>query len=183
MKKKFMLFISALVAVTTLTGCGSGSKNYTASDGSFSIELPNDKWEVYTEDASSGMYIFSLPKADGGENDTDNDALILYYNLSAESGNLSYDTIPTTQEELEASFGESLDYEILNFEGDLSDDGTKSNYYSIGYTDEDSSKGYIVTKTEANETTGYIIAGQVSVDDQNILDEVTKAIDSLVVNQ
>ncbi len=181
MKKKLMLLISATVAVSMLTGCG-GTKSYTASDGSFTIELPSKDWEPYTEDEASGMYIFSLP-SDSGSDSSENDALILYYNLSAEKENLSYDTIPTTQEELEASFGETLQYELIDFEGNLTDDGVKSNRYSLSYTDEDSEKGYIVTKTEANETEGYIIAGQISVDDEKLLDEVTKAVDSLVVNK
>lgn len=181
MKRKIALVIAAVTAVTMLGGCG-GSKGYvyTAEDGSFSITLPSEDWEATAEYAESGMYVFSLPATSDSAVETglDSEAVILYFNLSAEAGSLGYDTIPTTEEALVESLGDELEYEVLDFEGDEDEDGVKSNYYTIKFVDEEM-EGYIASKTVANSEEGYIIAGEVLSSEEDLLDDVKKAIESV----
>ncbi len=181
MKRKIALVIAAVMTVSMLGGCG-GSKgyDYTAGNGSFSITLPSEDWEITSEDDESGMYIFSLPATSDSAVDTglDSDAVILYFNLSAETGTLGYDTIPTTEEALVESLGDELEYEVLDFEGDEDENGVKSNYYTIKFVD-DTMEGYIASKTVANSEEGYIIAGEVLSSEEDLLEDVKKSIESV----
>lgn len=184
MKRKIALILALAMTVCSLSGCGKKGYEYTSPSGSFSLTLPSEDWEVTTEDADQGMYVFSLPAtSDAAAEATglDTDAIIIYFDLSEEAGNLGYDTIPTTQDELETSLGEDLDYEVLDFEGDLNEDGVKTNTYSIKFTS-DGSTGYIVSKTEANESKGYIIAGEVLSDNAELLEDITETVNSVKKN-
>lgn len=184
MKRKIALVIAAVMAVGLFGGCG-GSKGYeyTAEDGSFSLTLPSEDWEVTSEDSEQGMYAFSLPATSDSAVDTglDSDAVILYFNLSEEAGTLGYDTIPTTEDALVESLGDDLEYEILDFEGSEDEDGVKSNYYTIKFTD-DTMEGYIASKTVANSESGYIIAGEVLTGEEELLEDIKASIESVQRN-
>ncbi|MCD8157728.1 MAG: hypothetical protein LUD77_02210 [Clostridiales bacterium] len=187
MKRKIALIISAILAVSAMVGCGGGSKGYeyTVEDGSLTITLPNENWVSSGEDTEQGMYMFSLPATSDSAVETgyDSDAFIMYFDLSAERGNMSYETIPTTQEELVESLGEELDYEIISFEGSAGDDGVKSNMYTVKFKDSEGTEGYIVSKASSSETEGYIAAGEVLAEDEELLEDVENAISSIVKNE
>ncbi len=195
MKRNIVLVVAAALTVCSLAGCkiGGGKQLYTAPDDSFSLTLPSNDWVVSTEDEEQGMYAFSLPAENSSDSEDetvsgeavdtedgsfDTQAIIIYFDLSADAGNLGYETIPTTQEELEASLGTDIDYELLDFDGDLNEDGVKSNLYSIKFTS-DGQSGYIVSKTEADENSGYIIAGEVLSDNFDLVDDIKDTIDSI----
>ncbi|MCD8090913.1 MAG: hypothetical protein LUD81_09920 [Clostridiales bacterium] len=190
MKRKTALILSVILAVGAMVGCGgdkssSESENvYTSEDGSFSIALPSEEWAVTSEDSEQGMYVFNLPADEEtvDEKGIDSDAIILYFDLSEESGNLGYDTIPTTEEELTESLGEELSYEVQSFEGEISDDGVKSNFYTLKFYDSDGTEGYIVSRTSASETEGYIAAGEILYGGEELAKSVEESIKSIVKN-
>ncbi|MCD7905109.1 MAG: hypothetical protein LUG24_05960 [Clostridiales bacterium] len=178
MKRKLSLIFSVIFAAAAMTGCGGGYK-YTSEDGSFSITLPGEQWQEESESLGiNGGYMFTLPATSDSavETQLDSDAIIVYLDLSAEEGSLDYDSIPTTEEELTDYLGLDGSYEVLSFEGDLDDDGVKSNTYKLKISGSENSEMYMVTKTEASETEGYIIAGTVLHGGEELIDEVEKSV-------
>lgn len=197
---KIAFVLAGVMAVGCFSGCGGSGNVYKSEDGSLTINLPSEVWTPLAEgeEENGGAYAFQVS---GDAENTDplyvsddenslSQNIIIFQSMSADEGTLAYDSIPTSEDELKESLGDTFEYEIVDFDGS-DDDGTKSNLYVVKVPSTDTSvedsedatgeaeeevktSSYVIARTKADSENGFIIAAQLIIKNDGDSDSIGK---------